>query len=285
MSRPLRLEFPGALYHVTSRGDRREPIFDDDDDRVEWLAVLADALDRFHATAYAYCLMGNHYHVVLQTHRPNLSRLMRHLNGVYTQRYNRRHGEVGHLFQGRFKAVLVDEEAYFLEVCRYVDLNPVRAGMVKHPRHWAWGSYRAHAGLATPPAWLDSRALHNRLAPRAPLRDGPPKYAKFVAQGKGARLWEEALQGQIYLGNDAFVKRLQSRIDAKSAREIPRAQRRPAGKPLTHYFHGAARDDAIYLAYREGGHTQTAIAEATGLSISRVSRVIATAAGKVSRKT
>ena len=138
MARPLRLEFEGALYHVTSRGDRREPIVDDDDDRLEWLSVLGDALDRFQAVAYAYCLMDNHYHVVLQTHRPNLSRLMRHVNGVYTQRYNQRHGKAGHLFQGRFKAVLVDEDAYFLEVCRYVDLNPVRARMVKHPRHWAW---------------------------------------------------------------------------------------------------------------------------------------------------
>ena len=114
MSRPLRLEFEGALYHVTSRGDRREPIFDDDEDRKTWLEVLASALDRFQASTYAYCLMGNHYHVVLQTHRPNLSRLMRHLNGVYTQHYNRRHRKVGHLFQGRFKAILVDEEAYFL---------------------------------------------------------------------------------------------------------------------------------------------------------------------------
>ena len=127
MSRPLRLEFAGALYHVTLRGDRREPIFEDDADRVAWLQVLAEALDRFQAPGYAYCLMDNHYHIVLQTHRPNLSRLMRHVNGVYTRRYNRRHGKVGHLFQGRFKAVLVDEESYFLEVCRYVDLNPVRA--------------------------------------------------------------------------------------------------------------------------------------------------------------
>jgi putative transposase len=126
MTRPLRLEFEGALYHVTSRGDRREPIFDDDDDRVEWLTVFADGLERFHATAFAYCLMSNHYHAVIQTHRPNLSRLRRHVNGVYTQRYNRRHGKVRHLFQGRFKAVLVDQESYFLEVCRYVDLNPVR---------------------------------------------------------------------------------------------------------------------------------------------------------------
>ena len=133
MSRPLRIEFPGAIYHVTSRGDRREPIFDDDQDREAFLDVVGTALERFDACALAYCLMGNHYHLVLHTRSANLSRLMRQINGVYTQTYNRRHRKVGHLFQGRFKAILVDENAYLLEVCRYVDLNPVRARMVPHP--------------------------------------------------------------------------------------------------------------------------------------------------------
>ena len=275
MSRPLRLEFERALYHVTSRGDRREPIFEDDDDRREWLAVLVEALDRFQATAYAYCLMGNHYHVVMQTHRPNLSRVMRHVNGVYTLRYNRRHDKVGHLFQGRFKAVLVDRESYFLEVCRYVDLNPVRPRTVKRPRDWPWSSYGAHAGYADPQPWLDSRTLHKWLAPHAPLRDGPACYAEFVAQGKGVKLWDEALRGQIYLGSEAFVKRMQTRVTAKPGRKIPRAQHRVAVRPLAYYFSKANRDEAILLAYRDGGYAQTAIAEAAGLSVSRVSRLIA----------
>ena len=275
MTRPLRLEFEGALYHVTSRGDRREPIFEDDEDHRVWLALLAEALDRFQATAYAYCLMGNHYHAVVQTHRPNLSRLMRHLNGVYTLRYNRRHGKVGHLFQGRFKAVLVDEDSYFLEVCRYVDLNPVRAKMVKRPQDWRWGSYRAHTGQDDPPAWLDTRALHQRLAPRKPPHEAAARYATFVAQGKGVKLWDEALTGQIYLGSETFVKRMQARITTPPGPEIARAQHRPAGRPLAYYFRQAQRDEAIALAYREGGYTQTAIAEVAGLSVSRVSRLIA----------
>ena len=107
------------------------------------------------------------------------------------------------------------------------------------------------------------------------MRDGPGRYAEFVAQGKGVKLWDEALQGQIYLGNDRFVKRMQARIATNLGREIARAQFRPAGKPLAYYFARAERDEAMLLAYREGGHTQTAIAEATGLSVSRVSRVIA----------
>ena len=133
MARPLRIEFPGAVYHVTARGERREPIFVDDEDRRALLEIVAQALSRFDAEVLSYCLMGNHYHFVLHTRQGKLSLLMRHINGVYTQAFNRRHNKVGHLFQGRFKAILVDRDAYLLEVCRYVDLNPVRARMVRKP--------------------------------------------------------------------------------------------------------------------------------------------------------
>ena len=123
MSRPLHIEFPGASYHVTSRGDQREPIFEYHSDRAALLGVL-ECMHRFDAQVLAYCLRGNHDHIVLHTRRPNLSRMMRHLNGVVTQAFNRRHRKVGHLFQGCFKAILVDRDAYLLEVCRYVELNP-----------------------------------------------------------------------------------------------------------------------------------------------------------------
>src|SRR3990170_1428331 len=148
MARPLRIEFPGALYHVTSRGDRREPIYEDDADRTTFLATLAEVLRRFNWTCYAYCLMTNHYHLVVGTPDGNLSKGMRQLNGMYTQATNRRHRRTGHLFQGRFKGILIDKDAYLLELARYVVLNPVRAGMVKHPRLYAWSSYRAVVGEA-----------------------------------------------------------------------------------------------------------------------------------------
>jgi putative transposase len=144
-------EFPGAIYHVTSRGDRREPIFDDENDAKTFLEIVGTALERFEACLLAYCLMGNHYHLVLHTRQGNLSRLMRQINGIYTQAYNRRHNKVGHLFQGRFKAILVDGDAYLLEVCRYVDLNPVRAKLAKHPGDWAWSSYAAQTGIVASP--------------------------------------------------------------------------------------------------------------------------------------
>jgi REP element-mobilizing transposase RayT len=272
MARPLRLEFEGAIYHVTARGDRREPIFQDDSDRRMLLRIVGQAMERFDAKAYAYCLMANHYHFVLGTHRANLSRLMRHINGVFTQAYNRCHTQVGHLFQGRFQALLVDKDAYFLEVCRYVDLNPVRAGMVARPGDWPWSSYRAHVGQAPTPDWLDGTALHRQLS--AESGHGPRGYARFVAAGKGVRLWDVALSGQIYVGDALFVRRMQTRAGALHDREIPKAQRRPAARPLSWYLTQHDRNTAIAMAYLDGGHTQTAIAVATGLSISRVSRLV-----------
>ena len=166
MARPLRIEFPGAIYHVTTRGDRRETIFEDDHDRHAFLTVVGQAMERFDAVVLAYCLMDNHYHLVIHTRRANLSRLMQHLNGVYTQAYNRRHRKVGHLFQGRFKGILVDENAYMLEVCRYVDLNPVRARIVRDPGKWPWSSYSAHTAQVPSPAWLDTPAVHGYLLGR-----------------------------------------------------------------------------------------------------------------------
>jgi REP element-mobilizing transposase RayT len=282
MSRPLRIEFPGAIYHVTSRGDRREPIFDDDLDRQAFLEVVGTAFDRFDACALAYCLMGNHYHLVLHTRRANLSMLMRHINGVYTQAYNRLHNKVGHLFQGRFKAILVDQDAYLLEVCRYVDLNPVRAHMVPQPADWPWSSYRAHVGSQMPQAWLDTPSVHGYLLGRdvATSRDAKRaalRYEKLVEQGKDVRLWDDALKQQIFLGDDSFIQRMQTLLepDRVGAAEVPRAQRRTKPDSIQAYLKAYERNEAMVRACREGGHTLSAIAREVGLSVSRVSRIIA----------
>lgn len=147
MARPLRLEFPGAVYHVISRGNARHNIVDDDRDRSQWLTLLAHVVDRYGWFCHAYCLMD-------ETPQPNLSLGMRQLNGWYTQAYNRRHHRVGHLYQGRFTAILVEKETHLLELCRYVVLNPVRAKLVPHPRQWTWSSYRATVGETVAPRWL-----------------------------------------------------------------------------------------------------------------------------------
>jgi putative transposase len=227
--------------------------------------------------------MGNHYHLVVHTRQGQLSRLMRHINGVYTQTYNRQHHKTGHLFQGRFKAILVDGDAYLMEVCRYVDLNPVRARMVRHPSDWKWSSYAAHTGREIAPVWLDTNAVHGYLLGRDArnLRDealAASRYEVLVAQGKDVKLWDHALRQQIYLGDDAFIARMQDLMEpAKMASlAVPRIQRQRRAKPLEGYFQqNSNRDDAIALAYREGRHTMTAIAREVGLSVSRVSKIIA----------
>jgi len=146
MTRPLRLEYEGAIYHVTSRGNAQEDVFLKDSDRTRFLEILGDVVARYGWICHAYCLMNNHYHLLIETPRANLSRGMQFLNGVYTQWFDRQHERVGHLFQGRFKAILVEKESHLLELTRYIVLNPVRAKMVRGVRDRPWSSYRGTSG-------------------------------------------------------------------------------------------------------------------------------------------
>jgi putative transposase len=183
MTRPLRLEFPGAVYHVTACGDGREPIVLDDEDRQSFLDRLGQEVIQQGWRLYAFCLMGNHYHLLVETPEANLARGMQRLNGIYTQASNSRHHRVGHVLQGRYKAILVDRDAYLLELCRYVVLNPVRARLVEDPAEWPWSSYAATAGEAPVPEWLAADAVLGLLQ-----SDGVAarrSYVRFVAQGIG----------------------------------------------------------------------------------------------------
>lgn len=292
MARPLRIEFPGAVYHLTSRGDRREAIFVDDEDRQLFLDVLAQGCRRMDACVLAYCLMGNHYHLVLHTRAGQLSRFMRHLNGVYTQAFNRRHGVLGHLFQGRFKAVLVDTDAYLMALCRYVELNPVRARVVADVADWPWSSYGAHTARVAPPPWLDVGQLQAFMLQREPRTvddrlEAMERYAQAVAEGLGEPLWRDHLRQQVYLGDEGFVKRMQAIAEgvagpaapALRTVEVPRAQR---ASPLTlddWLARCPSREEALMRAHGESGLTMSAMAQALGLSVSRVSRLIKRAEG------
>ena len=288
MARPLRLEFPGAIYHVTSRGDRREAIYKHDADRTDFLRILEKSLGRFNAQVLAYCLMGNHYHLVLHTRSANLSRLMRQINGVYTQSFNKRHAVVGHLFQGRFKAILVDRDSYLLALCRYVERNPVAAGLVDMPGDCAWSSYRAHVLLADAPDWLDSNGLHGYLLGRSPVTPADRNraaqlYAASVADNAvaDAALWLNGLRQQVFLGDQEFVDRMLQRAPANAARpdgvpknqtrRLPRAANPPTTAPNSSTAQRAA---AMRAAYVDEGWTMTQIAQVNGLSVSRVSRLI-----------
>jgi putative transposase len=275
MSRPIRIEFPNALYHVTARGDRREDIFDDDVDRRGFLDTLTQVVEQFNWLCYAWCLMDNHYHLLIQTPDANLSKGMRQLNGVFTQASNRRHNRVGHLFQGRFKAILVEEQAYLLELARYVVLNPVRAGMVKRPDKWAWSSYRSSMGLAPAPAFLAVDGLLALFAKRRTVAQA--RYAKFVAEGIKAPSPWKALKGQIFLGNERFVEKMQARIDKAQRQDvqIPAAHRRPpAPSPAQIDKRAPDRNSAIKQAHATGAYSYQAIAEHFGLHFTTVGRIV-----------
>ncbi len=274
MSRPIRIEFPNALYHVTSRGDRREDIFEDDQDRQTFLSTLKQVGAQFNWICYAWCLMDNHYHLLIQTPDGNLSKGMRQLNGVYTQASNRRYRRVGHLFQGRFKAILVDSDAYLLELSRYVVLNPVRAGRVKKAADWPWSSYRASVGLEPAAPWLAIGGLLAQFAKRRSLAQ--QRYAQFVAEGiKAASPWS-GLKGQIYLGDEKFVQRMQAHIQtAKDDVQVPLAQRRPPAPSLAAIAKRVRdRDAAIKAAHATGAYSYQQIAEHFGLHFTTVGRIV-----------
>jgi putative transposase len=273
MARPLRLELAGGLYHVTARGDRREAIYEDEDDRQAWLEVLAQVCERHLWRCHAWCQMTNHYHLVVETAEPNLSEGMRQLNGVYTQRYNRRHGKAGHVFQGRYHAVLVEKDAYLLELARYVVLNPVRAGMVADAAHWPWSSYTAMVGEEPAPRWLETDWLLGQFG--SDRARAVASYVNHVRAGVGLPpVWNE-LRGQIYLGSEAFVAELQPRLEAAArVREVPRLQRRPMRQPLAAWQAIQPRARAMALAYRSGGYTMREIADFFGVHVATVSRAV-----------
>ena len=231
MSRPLRLDHAGALWHVTSRGNERREVFHDDADRREFLRLLGRTADLFGWKVHAWVLMGNHYHLLVGTPEATLSRGMRQLNGDYAQHFNRRHGRDGHVFQGRFKAILVQREAHLLEVARYVVRNPVRAGMVKAPGDWEWSSYRATAGIEPAPEWLDASFLLEAFGSRRAA--AATRYREFVAEGNAASYdpWSQIV-GQMYLGSPAFAESARAGVASpEKSRDVPRKQREPVAPP------------------------------------------------------
>jgi REP element-mobilizing transposase RayT len=289
MARQLRLEFEGAFYHVTARGNAGEKIYLDDGDRRSFLRLLGKEIQQQRWLCYAYCMMDNHYHLLLETPEPNLSRGMRRLNGVYTQTFNRRHQRVGHLFQGRYKCIIVDKESYLLELSRYVVLNPVRAKMVMHEREWPWSSYRATAGLVRAPQWLHVSGVLG-------LFDGTDNtrtdlYRQFVREGLGqSSPWEE-MRGQIFLGREPFLAEMERLAKRRPLDNVPLVQREPTrisqrtilewvGKvyrldpaTVTTRENAEAYRCAAYLLRRAANVPLNEVAALFGVSASRISHI------------
>ena len=289
MARPLRIEYDGALYHVTSRGNDRKSIFKDDGDRELLLHTLAQVNERFHWICHAYCLMNNHYHLIIETPDGNLSKGMRQLNGVYTQTFNKRHSRVGHVFQGRFKAILVQKDSHFLEVCRYVVLNPVRAKMISHPRQWKWSSYHATAGGAKVGGCLRVDEILSHFGQRRAIAQ--EKYCEFIQAGIGSpSIWQD-LEAQSLLGVEGFADGLRRLVTEKQQiREIPKGQRFVGRPSLEKLFSQksrvkASRDRLIVKAVTRYGYSQMDVANFLALHYSTVSRIVASADQEQSQKT
>ncbi|KGD65388.1 hypothetical protein Y5S_01281 [Alcanivorax nanhaiticus] len=258
---------------MTSRGDRREAIYEDEEDRERFLALLGNVASDFNWVCHAWCLMGNHYHLVIETPDGNLSKGMRQLNGVYTQYSNRRHRRVGHLFQGRYKAILVDGDSYLLELARYVVLNPVRAGMVKEPGEWPWSSYLAMVGKQPSSPWLETDGLLAAFGQKRAV--AIRRYREFVFQGIGEESIWINLKSQVFLGDEDFVAKSLSHVAGTEDVNVSRAQRRPPPPSLEDIVRSNPdRNAAIIAAYASGGYSYQDIGSHFGLHFTTVAKIV-----------
>jgi putative transposase len=281
MARPLRIEFSGALYHITSRGNTQSDIYLNDDDRGCFLTLLYKTCERYNWYCHTYCLMDNHYHLLIETNSPTLSKGMKFLNGTYTQFFNRAHSQVGHVFQGRFKAILVEKESYLMELSRYIVLNPVRANMVRSAKDWCWSSYRALAGIShAHPCLLTDWILAGFGKQR---KRAQQQYRDFVKRGRTQSSPWENLKNQIYLGSDKFVENMQSKLDpGQSLDDIPKLQKQAPMKSLSYFQRKyPERNEAMARAYISGHYTLQSVGTHFDVSYATVSRAVKALEGKM----
>jgi REP element-mobilizing transposase RayT len=281
MARPLRLSYPGAVYHITSRGNEKKPVFKDNNDRMLFLYILRKVKERYNWFYHAYCLMDNHYHLIVETPDGNISIGMRQINGVYTQAFNRCHNRVGHLFQGRYKAILLQKESHLLEVCRYVVLNPVRAHLVKEPEQWKWSSYRATAGKSKPHVCLTVDWVLGQFSTRRQRAE--KAYREFVKAGVNKDAVLKHVKAQSLLGKEDFVDSLRGYLKGyKDISEIPKSQRYMDRPELEEIFGSRVvqdrkrRDRKISESVIKYGYTQREIANYLGMHFSSISRLLRT---------
>jgi putative transposase len=313
MARPLRIEFPGAVYHLTARGNERKRIYRDDVDRQHFLALLAQVVERFHVLVHGYVLMDNHYHALAETLEANLARVIRQLNGDYAQYFNRRHRRVGHLFQARYKALLVDRDAYLVELSRYIHLNPVRAGMVGRATEHQWSSAAAYVGAAPVPVFLTVAEVLGHFG--GTLRGGHSRYREFLHEaedGRGPGSPWGTVVGQTLLGDPDWVRDMRADITAWRAAGAPRDRADgevPAWRQLRlrptlddvieavaagmrvdreaicrRHSRNQARAVALYLAQITCGVPQKEIAALFGVGHSAVSKAAAQVSGALAHQ-
>jgi REP element-mobilizing transposase RayT len=277
MARRPRLLYPGAVYHVMSRGNRKAPVYEDDSDREGFFQTIATGTARYTVVIYAACQMTNHYHLVLSTPRGNLSAFMQYVNGVFAQASNRHHGRTGHVFEARFRSIVVQRVSYLRRASRYVVLNPVRAGMVAEPAAWRWSTYRATAGLEEPPIWLHTRWLRDAFGAESD-EEAHAEYRRFVSEP--ARRATEFDSSGPACGTPTFKRLvLLEALRARPDRLLPLSSRILA-RPTLHELLGdrtlreVGRDVAMQEAHTVHGYTMTQIGAFLRLDRTTVSKAL-----------
>jgi len=274
MARPLRIQFPGAHYHITARGNAKQNIFLDKADFNDFLKVLCKVIKRYHFILHCYCLMHNHYHLLIETPGGNLSPGMKQLNGTYTQHFNKKYQRVGHLFQGRYKSILVEKENYLLELSRYMALNPLRATLVEDPKDWPWSSYPQLISLAKGIPCLFTDWILAQFGPNR--KAAINSYQDFVLSGIGTESPLKQVKGQIFLGSDKFMAKMEQFIEQEAnLSEVPRKQLYPTRPTLVEIFQANdKREMKVYQASQEHGYTLREIAAFLGLHYTTISKII-----------
>lgn len=223
MVRPLRIEFEGAVYHVTARGNERRQIFKDKADYRWFVGLLAHLPERFGALIHGYALMGNHYHLLIETPRPNLSRAMHYVNASYAGRFNRKRKRAGHLLQGRYRGLLIEKDSHLLSVSRYIHLNPVRAGVCERPEQYVWSSYLEYIGRVKRSGWLTCEWVLEQFASEP--AQARRRYKRFVEDGLGLNENPfEGLRNGFVLGSEKFLAEAIKKAGVRRHREVPQSR-------------------------------------------------------------
>ena len=278
MARRPRIQFPGAVYHVMSRGNRKAPIYDDDHDRECFLEIVGEMSVRYSVRIYTLCEMSNHYHLVLDTPRGNLSDAIRHLNGCYSQAYNRRHDQTGHTFEARYRSLVIQGEIYLKRANRYVVRNPLRARVTNSAAEWRWSTYRATAGLETPPPWLYLDWIESSFN-AASREDAQRRYRDYVNARTASK--SKIDTKALVLGSKRFEAAVVEAIRLQQLdRLLPIGDAVPAPPPLASLFHGVAagshsRGEVIFDAHVTHGYCLGEIAMHLGIHRTAVGKLFA----------
>ena len=293
MARPLRILFPGAFYHVTSRGNERKAVFKSKRDREKFLEYLETATERYNAVIHAFCLMDNHYHILIETPICNLSQIMRHINGAYTTYFNVKRARSGHLFQGRYRAILVEKDAYAKELSRYIHLNPVRAKIVETPEAYDWSSYNFYIGRKKTPEWLHRDFILGYFGTKVSIAQ--KGYKNFVLSLVDQE-YESPLNdvaGSLLLGNQDFINFVKEKFISgqKADKDLPALRQLAPRVSMETVFDEVdavfgndpvfSRNLKIYLCHRYTGEKLKSIGNHFEISDSAVSHASKRARGQI----